>query len=29
MKGRGTRTCSLDELRSTGTPAAKYTKTIL
>jgi len=26
MKGRGTRTCSLDELRSTGTPAAKYTK---
>jgi type I restriction enzyme R subunit len=26
MKGRGTRTCSLDELRSTGTPSAKYTK---
>jgi len=26
MKGRGTRTCSLDELRSTGTPAAKFTK---
>ena len=26
MKGRGTRTCSLEELRSTGTPAAKYTK---
>ncbi len=26
MKGRGTRTCTLDELRSTGTPAAKYTK---
>jgi type I restriction enzyme, R subunit len=26
MKGRGTRTCSLDELKSTGTPAAKYTK---
>lgn len=26
MKGRGTRTCSLDELRATATPAAKYTK---
>lgn len=26
MKGRGTRTCSLEELRATGTPAAKYTK---
>jgi type I restriction enzyme, R subunit len=26
MKGRGTRTCSLDELRATGTPAAKHTK---
>ena len=26
MKGRGTRTCTLDELRSTGTPAAKFTK---
>ena len=26
MKGRGTRTCSLEELKSTGTPAAKYTK---
>lgn len=26
MKGRGTRTCSLDELRTSGTPAAKYTK---
>jgi len=26
MKGRGTRTCSLDELRSSGTPAAKFTK---
>ena len=26
MKGRGTRTCSLDELRNTGTPAAKFTK---
>lgn len=26
MKGRGTRTCSLDELRSTGTPSAKYSK---
>jgi type I restriction enzyme, R subunit len=26
MKGRGTRTCTVDELRSTGTPAAKYTK---
>lgn len=26
MKGRGTRTCSLDELRATGTPAARYTK---
>jgi type I restriction enzyme R subunit len=26
MKGRGTRTCSLEELKVTGTPAAKYTK---
>jgi len=26
MKGRGTRTCSLEELRITGTPSAKYTK---
>jgi type I restriction enzyme R subunit len=26
MKGRGTRTCSLEELRATGTPAAKFTK---
>lgn len=26
MKGRGTRTCTLEELKSTGTPAAKYTK---
>lgn len=26
MKGRGTRTCSLEELRATGTPAAKLTK---
>lgn len=26
MKGRGTRTCSLDELRKSGTSAAKYTK---
>jgi type I restriction enzyme R subunit len=26
MKGRGTRTCSLDELRTSGTPAAKFTK---
>ena len=26
MKGRGTRTCSLEDLRSTGTPSAKYTK---
>ncbi len=26
MKGRGTRTCSLDELRSTGSPAAKWSK---
>ncbi len=26
MKGRGTRTCSLEELRTTGTPAAKLTK---
>ena len=26
MKGRGTRTCSLEELRLTGTPAAKFTK---
>ena len=26
MKGRGTRTCSLEQLRSTGTPTAKSTK---
>lgn len=26
MKGRGTRTCSLEQLRATGTPAAKFTK---
>lgn len=26
MKGRGTRTCSIEELRLTGTPAAKFTK---
>lgn len=26
MKGRGTRTCSLEQLRSTGTPSARYTK---
>lgn len=26
MKGRGTRTCSLEELRTKGTPAAKFTK---
>lgn len=26
MKGRGTRTCSLEQLRATGTPAAKMTK---
>jgi type I restriction enzyme R subunit len=26
MKGRGTRTCSLEQLRSTGTPSAKFTK---
>lgn len=26
MKGRGTRTCSLEELHATGTPAARYTK---
>ncbi|AMR33682.1 restriction endonuclease subunit R [Mucilaginibacter sp. PAMC 26640] len=26
MKGRGTRTCSLEELKATGTPGAKYTK---
>lgn len=26
MKGRGTRTCSLEELKSTGTPSAKHTK---
>ena len=26
MKGRGTRTCSLEELKATGTPAARYTK---
>ncbi|MFM2291283.1 MAG: hypothetical protein RIS29_1096 [Bacteroidota bacterium] len=26
MKGRGTRTCSLEELRAKGTPSAKYSK---
>lgn len=26
MKGRGTRTCSIDELRKTGTPSAQYSK---
>ncbi|WP_426671469.1 type I restriction-modification enzyme R subunit C-terminal domain-containing protein [Mucilaginibacter sp. McL0603] len=26
MKGRGTRTCGLEELKATGTPAAKFTK---
>jgi type I restriction enzyme R subunit len=26
MKGRGTRTCSLEELRLKGTPSAKYSK---
>jgi type I restriction enzyme, R subunit len=26
MKGRGTRTCSLEELRSKGTPSAKFSK---
>ncbi|MDX1937388.1 MAG: type I restriction-modification enzyme R subunit C-terminal domain-containing protein [Flavihumibacter sp.] len=26
MKGRGTRTCSLEQLRATGTPSAQYTK---
>jgi type I restriction enzyme R subunit len=26
MKGRGTRTCSLEELRATGTPSARYAK---
>jgi type I restriction enzyme R subunit len=26
MKGRGTRTCSLEELKAKGTPAAKYAK---
>ncbi len=26
MKGRGTRTCSLEELRTKGTPSAKYAK---
>ncbi len=26
MKGRGTRTCSLEQLKSTGTPSAKMTK---
>lgn len=26
MKGRGTRTCGLDELHATGTPSAKFTK---
>ena len=26
MKGRGTRTCGLEELKTSGTPAAKFTK---
>jgi len=26
MKGRGTRTCSLEQLKTTGTPSAKFTK---
>ena len=26
MKGRGTRTCSVEELKNTGTPSAKYSK---
>ncbi|MGN7719785.1 type I restriction endonuclease subunit R [Chitinophaga sp. 22620] len=26
MKGRGTRTCSLEQLKSSGTPSAKFTK---
>ena len=26
MKGRGTRTCSLEQLKATGAPSAKYTK---
>ena len=26
MKGRGTRTCSLEDLRTSGTPSAKFTK---
>ncbi|MDA9554841.1 DEAD/DEAH box helicase family protein [Pelobium sp.] len=26
MKGRGTRTCSVEQLKATGTPTAKYTK---
>ncbi len=26
MKGRGTRTCSLEQLRATGTPSARFTK---
>jgi type I restriction enzyme R subunit len=26
MKGRGTRTCTLEQLRATGTPSAKFTK---
>lgn len=26
MKGRGTRTCTLEQLKSTGTPSARYTK---
>ncbi len=26
MKGRGTRTCSLEELRKSGTPSARFTK---
>jgi type I restriction enzyme R subunit len=26
MKGRGTRTCSIEQLKATGTPSAKFTK---
>jgi type I restriction enzyme R subunit len=26
MKGRGTRTCSVEELKAKGTPSAKYSK---
>ena len=28
MKGRGTRTCSVEELRKTGTPSARFSRII-